>query len=181
MSRPSQLVAQGCVCGTERSRCLPVNVMEQETDEGLAYLQALKGSAPAPAARAVPANEPNSAEAPERASAQNSGALQTFALEKRHSPRYAGDGSTVNTPPHQADEGLAYLQALKQSAPTTAASAPAREANSGEAHGHAQLHNLPARKLSFWRSAAVRATNAKAASKSARKVSNCAPGPPAPM
>ncbi len=47
----------------------------------------------------------------------------------------------MNTPPHEPDEGLAYLQALKQSAPTAAASAPAREANSGEAHGHAQLQN----------------------------------------
>jgi hypothetical protein len=113
--------------------------MAQETDEGLAYLQALKGSAPAPAARA--AGEPNSAEASARAPAQNSVAPQTFALEKRRTPRYAGEGRTVNTPPHEADEGLAYLQALKQSSPLPAAGAPAREPNSGEAPGHAHLQN----------------------------------------
>jgi hypothetical protein len=114
--------------------------MAQETDEGLAYLQALKGSAPTPAARAVPASEPKPAEASEPA-AHNSAAPQTFALEKRRTPRYAGEGRMVNTPPHEADEGLAYLQALKQSAPTPAASAPAREPNSKEAPWRAQAQN----------------------------------------
>jgi PilZ domain-containing protein len=141
MARPSQPDAQGCVCVTERSRYLPVNVMAQETDEGLAYLQALKGSAPTPAARADPESGLDSAEGSERAPAQTSAAPQTFALEKRPSPRYASEGSMVNTPPHEADEGLAYLQALKQAAPTAVAVAPARGPNSGDAPWRAQVHN----------------------------------------
>jgi PilZ domain len=115
--------------------------MEQETDEGLAYLQALKGSAPAPVARTVPSSEPNSTGASARAPDQNSPAPQTFALEKRPSPRHAGEGSTVNSLTHEADEGLAYLQALKHSAPTATASAPAREPNSRETLGYAEGQN----------------------------------------
>jgi hypothetical protein len=115
--------------------------MAQETDEGLAYLQALKGFAPTPAARAVPASEVNSATASAHVPIQTSPAPQTFPLEKRRTPRYAGEGSTVNTPPHEADEGLAYLQALKQSAPTAAAGAPVRDPNSGEAPWRAQVQN----------------------------------------
>ena len=79
--------------GTKRSSCLPVNVMTQETDEGLAYLQALKGSAPAPAPRTVSPSETNSAFAFERAPAQNSAGPQTLTLEKRRSPRYKCEGS----------------------------------------------------------------------------------------
>jgi hypothetical protein len=115
--------------------------MAQETDEGLAYLQALKGSAPAPTARAVPSSEPKSAEASARAPAKDSAAPQTFAREKRRIPRYAGEVSTANAPPHETDEGLAYLQALKQSAPTAAAGAPAHAPNSGETPWRAQVHN----------------------------------------
>jgi len=115
--------------------------MAQETDEGLAYLQALKGSAPAPTARAVPSSEPKSVEASARAPAQDSAAPQTFAREKRSTPRYAGEVSTANAPLHETDEGLAYLQALKQSAPTAAAGAPAHAPNSGEAPWRAQVHN----------------------------------------
>lgn len=115
--------------------------MAQETDEGLAYLQALKGSAPAPTARAVPPSGPNCAEASEHAPAQTSAAPQTFALEKRHSPLYASEGSMVNTPPQETDEGLAYLQALKHSAPTAAANSPAHAPNSGETPWRAQVHN----------------------------------------
>ena len=78
---------------TERSSCLPVNVMAQETDEGLAYLQALKGFVPTPVARAVPPSEANSVEAPENAPAQDSATPKTFAPEKRRSPRYKCEGS----------------------------------------------------------------------------------------
>jgi PilZ domain len=120
--------------------CL-VNVMAQESDEGLAYLQALKGFAPTPATRADPASEANSDGASVRAPGQDSTAPQTFALDKRRTPRYAGEGNTVNTPPHEADEGLAYLQALKQSSPTAAASASARGPNSEETPWRAQVQN----------------------------------------
>jgi hypothetical protein len=106
----------------------------------LAYLQALKGSAPLPAGRADPAIEPNSTEASELAPAQTSAAQQTFALEKRHGPRYASEGSMVNTPPHKVDEGLANLQVLKQAAPT-AVGASALAPNSEEAPWRAQVHN----------------------------------------
>jgi len=104
-------------------------------------MQALKGSAPTPAVRADPASEANSADPSAHAPVQASAAPQTFALEKRRTPRYAGEGSMVNTPPHEADEGLAYLQALKQSSPIVAASAPAHALNSGEAPWRAQVQN----------------------------------------
>jgi hypothetical protein len=67
--------------------------MAQETDEGLAYLQALKGSAPTPVPRAVPSSEVNSASGPVRSPAHNSAAPQTFVLEKRRSPRYKCEGN----------------------------------------------------------------------------------------
>jgi hypothetical protein len=137
-----------------------VNVMAQETDEGLVYLQARKGSAPPPDGRADPASEPNSTEASERAPAQTSAAQQTFALEKRHGPRYASEGSMVNTPPRKVDEGLAHLQALKQAAPT-AVGASALAPNSEEAPWRAQVHNSASPKLSFSRSTAAHATSAK--------------------
>jgi len=121
---------------------VPANVMTQETDEGLAYLQALKSSAPAPVARPTPAGEMNSADASERAPAQNSAAPPTLALEKRRSPRYGGDGSMANSLAQETDEGLAYLQALKQPATTTAAGASwTRDPNSTETPGRAQNVN----------------------------------------
>ena len=67
--------------------------MAQETDEGLAYLQALKGSAPAPAPRPVPSSDANSVKAPARSPTHNSAAQQTFVLEKRRSPRYKCEGN----------------------------------------------------------------------------------------
>jgi hypothetical protein len=66
--------------------------MAQETDEGLAYLQALKGSAPTPTPRAAPSGEANSAEPPARSPAHSSAAPQTLVLEKRRSPRYKCEG-----------------------------------------------------------------------------------------
>jgi hypothetical protein len=95
-------MARRCAFETKPGRCLQGKYMAQETDDGLAYLQALKQSAPPAPAHAGPAPEPNAQEIPGRA------------------PRYASEGSMVNTPPHEADEGLAYLQALKQSAPAAA-------------------------------------------------------------
>jgi len=111
--------------------------MAQETDAGLAYLQALKGSAPAPPHSAPPASEPDSAKMPEPAPAQNSAAPQTFALEKRRSPRYAGEGSGASSTAQEPDDGLAYLQALKHAAPA----AVARESNAAEAPTRPPVHN----------------------------------------
>ncbi|MGA9979000.1 MAG: PilZ domain-containing protein [Candidatus Sulfotelmatobacter sp.] len=66
--------------------------MAQETDEGLAYLQALKQSAPTAAASA-PAAQPNVQGAPACAPTQNSVGPQTFVVEKRRSPRYKCESS----------------------------------------------------------------------------------------
>ena len=65
--------------------------MAHDTDEGLAYLQALKQSAPPAAA---PARQPNSAETPVRAPEPNASGPQTFTGgEKRRSPRYRCEAS----------------------------------------------------------------------------------------
>jgi hypothetical protein len=67
--------------------------MAQETDEGLAYLQALKQSAPAAAASAAPSRQPNAGEASASESLQNSAGPQNFrGPEKRRSPRYKCEG-----------------------------------------------------------------------------------------
>ncbi len=65
--------------------------MAQETDEGLAYLQALKQSTPAPASP-VPAHDLSSS--PARAPALTSASALTFGgADKRRSPRYKVEGS----------------------------------------------------------------------------------------
>jgi len=70
--------------------------MAQETDEGLAYLQALKQSAPATASP-VPARELNSPSA--RAPTLNPARAFTFdGTEKRRSPRYRCEGSLEMCP-----------------------------------------------------------------------------------
>lgn len=69
--------------------------MAQETDDGLAYLQALKQSAPA--AAPSPARESNSEEP--RGLAHNSADLRSFTgTEKRRSPRYKCEASVELCP-----------------------------------------------------------------------------------
>ncbi len=70
--------------------------MEQENDEGVAYLMALKGSATPPAASAVgPARETPAPRHPgwNPAAAYSGGQEQFRGNEKRHSVRYSCEGS----------------------------------------------------------------------------------------
>jgi hypothetical protein len=72
--------------------------MAQETDEGLAYLQALKGPPPA-AAGVAKASEPNSDGSAPRVAGQTSDSPLNFAgTEKRRSPRYKCEGSLEMCP-----------------------------------------------------------------------------------
>ncbi|HLW85794.1 MAG TPA: PilZ domain-containing protein [Candidatus Sulfotelmatobacter sp.] len=71
-----------------------VSTMAQETDDGLAYLQALKQSAPL-AAGVAPAREPNSGKPEADVPSQSSASPLFFrGAEKRRSPRYKCEGST---------------------------------------------------------------------------------------
>src|SRR5271165_2444428 len=68
--------------------------MAQETDEGLAYLQALKQSAPAPESATASQYKPGSAERPAGGQELNSSGMQHLrGAEKRRSPRYKCEGS----------------------------------------------------------------------------------------
>jgi hypothetical protein len=68
--------------------------MAQESDEGLAYLQALKQSAPAAATAAARARELNATQAPESSLDQEpTGSPNFTGGEKRRSPRYKCEAS----------------------------------------------------------------------------------------
>jgi hypothetical protein len=68
--------------------------MAQDTDEGLAYLQALKQSAPAPASATASQYKAGSAERLPGGQELNSTGIQNFrGSEKRRSPRYKCEGS----------------------------------------------------------------------------------------
>jgi hypothetical protein len=67
--------------------------MAQDTDEGLAYLQALKQSAPANENATTSQYKPGSAERPPRGQELNSPGMPDFrGSEKRRSPRYKCEG-----------------------------------------------------------------------------------------
>jgi hypothetical protein len=68
--------------------------MAQDTDEGLAYLQALKRSAPATESATASQYKPGSAERPPGGQEPNPNGIQTFrGSEKRRSARYKCEGS----------------------------------------------------------------------------------------